>query len=149
MNGLSTLPSSAPNPQWKRSSCGLSPSTSSWGTQRAEMFSGSSCARSTARRTCCSGWPVKTSNRKSTRASLRRKRAPSMKTTFPYYHQKRWDRHCCLEHVTFKCYLASVSFNPYDRWSVTHFSFLSSLLTNGMSCHTASGGCRLKACVIV
>lgn len=80
----------APNPQWTRSGCGLSLSTSWWGTRQVAMFSGSSCGRSTARRTCCSGWPAKTSKRKSTRAPLRRKRAPSTRTTFPYCRQKRW-----------------------------------------------------------
>lgn len=86
-----TLGSSAPDPQRKRPVCGLSLSTSWWGTLRVAMFFGSSCGRSTARRTCCSGWPAKTSRRKSTRAPLRTKRTPSTRTTFPYCRQKRYE----------------------------------------------------------
>lgn len=55
------------------------------------MFSGSSCGQSTARRTCCFGSPARTSNRRWTRAPLRRKLVPSMKTTFLFCHQKRYD----------------------------------------------------------
>lgn len=49
------------------------------------------CAASIARKTFCSGWHAKSSNKKPTRRLSRRKLDIFTRITSRYYHQKRWD----------------------------------------------------------
>lgn len=60
-----------------------------WRAQRAAAASGSSCGRSSARRTWCSGSPVRSWRRRPTRLWLRRKSVRYTRTSSPSSLQKR------------------------------------------------------------
>ena len=69
-------------PPWRRPVPGLSPLTSSCSRPRAGTPSGSFCGPSSARRTCSSGWRVRSWRKKRIKPWLKRKRGSYTKTTF-------------------------------------------------------------------
>lgn len=77
-------------PRWRTPDPGRRRSKRWWRAQRVAAASGSSCGPSSARRTWCSGLPVRSWRRRPTRLWLRRKSVKFTRTSFPSSPQKRW-----------------------------------------------------------
>lgn len=77
-------------PRWRMPDPGRRRSKRWWRAQRVAAASGSSCGPSSARRTWCSGLPVRSWRRRPTRLWLRRKSVKFTRTSFPSSLQKRW-----------------------------------------------------------
>ena len=58
--------------------------------QQVGRCSGSSCGPSTARRTCSSGWRVRSWSRNKVPRRSRKRPDSSMKTTSPFFPRKKW-----------------------------------------------------------
>lgn len=77
-------------PRWRTPDPGRRRSKRWWRARRVAAASGSSCGPSSARRTWCSGLPVRSWRRRPTRLWSRRKSVKFTRTSFPSSLQKRW-----------------------------------------------------------
>lgn len=80
----------ARSPLWRTLAPGQCHLKGWWKAQLAEAASGSSWGQSSARRTWCSGSPAKSSKKRQTRLWWRRKSGKYMRTSSPFFPQKRW-----------------------------------------------------------
>lgn len=78
---------------WKRPAPGPRPLRRWWRARRGAAASGSSCGRSSARRTWCSGWPARSWRRKPIRPWSRRRFVKYTRISSPSFPRKRWAAH--------------------------------------------------------
>lgn len=88
--GLLHPPPLVCGPRWRTPAPGRRRSKRWWRARWVAAVSGSSCGRSSARRTWCSGLPVRSWRKRPTRLWLRRKSVRYTRTSSPSSLQKRW-----------------------------------------------------------